>query len=90
MRNVGIFNIVNDNGKLTWNINHKWRQLFYKSINAQSVTDFAGKSIYLRSIWNILNHWGMSGFSDGSVVNNLKEVKFLWWNKSKLLLPNAY
>ena len=48
-------------------------QTFCKPVDVHFVTNAIGESIYLISIWNIVNQLGRYDFSFGSVVNNLKE-----------------
>ena len=49
------------------------RRIFYKPVDLHSMITAIEESIYSISNWNIVNQLGKSGFSCGSVVNNLKE-----------------
>ena len=46
---------------------------FCKPINSHAITNAIDESIYLISMWNIVNQLGKYDFSRGLVENNLKE-----------------
>ena len=48
-------------------------ELFYKPIDAHSVTDAKGEIVSSISMWNIVNQLGKHDFSCGWKVNNLRK-----------------
>ena len=71
------FIVANDVRELTRNINQKKKsEVSQQSIDVHYLTNAVGERIF-PIIWNIVNKLGKHNFSCVSVVNNLKDRKFL-------------
>ena len=70
--------VINDAGEPTRNINQKKKSdVLLRDVH--SVTNAVGESISSITMWNIVNHLSKHDVSCGSVVNDLKDRKPLFY-----------